>query len=261
MFKEAKLCWRLYKHQAHFQGTEYIKYKRPSRIRWVEHQVAALKSHIHDFPVFIGFCNNQITNPHNNQIKKIKAKLEGFKDDIYETECLVFEAVKFDILLVLLLTPKVMSVCRKVMRSFNKLLILLDHDGGDVFQRDDIYPTESEILKKLTYEEEEIIPERRTQAAVSDNPNNDYCQFCGYLLKCNLQDAIESCHQEFVTVTSSLKESLALWLESILENDIFKVVSVILDSDSYQFLESDVVYDEVKVVDYFKSPLLAKTVT
>ena len=187
--------------------------------------------------------------------------MKGFKDDIYETECLVFEAVKFDILLVLLLTPKVMSMCRKVMRSFNKLLILLDHDGGDAFQRDDIYPTESEILEKLTYEEEEIIPERRTQAAVSDNPNNDYCQFRGYLLKGNLQDAIESCHQEFVTITSSLKESLALWLESILEIDIFKVVSVILDSDSYQFLESDIVYDEVKVVDYFKSPLLAKTVT
>ena len=57
-----------------------------------------------------------------------------------------------------LLTPKVMSVYRKVMRSFDKLLILLDRDGGDAFQRDDILLTASEILEKLTDEEEEIIP-------------------------------------------------------------------------------------------------------
>ena len=105
----------------------------------------------------------------------------------------------------------------------------------------------------------EIIPERRTRAAVSENSNNDYCQFHGYLQKGNLQDAIESCHQEFVNTISSLKESLAFRLESILENDVFKAVSVILDSESYQFLESDIVYDEVKVVvvDYFESTLLA----
>ena len=98
LFKKANLCWRLFKRQAHLQGIEYIKYKRPSETRWVEHQVAALKSHIHNFPVFIGFCNNQITNPHNNQIKKIKVKLEGIKDDICETKHFAFEAVKFDVL-------------------------------------------------------------------------------------------------------------------------------------------------------------------
>ena len=106
---------------------------------------------------------------------------------------------------------------------------LLDRDGGDAFQRDDIFPTATEILEKLTDEEEQIIPERRTRAPVSENTNNDYCQFHGYLLKGNLQDAIESCHQEFVTIISSLKESLALRLESILENDVFKAISVILD--------------------------------
>ena len=195
--------------------------------------------------------------------------MEGFKDDVCETKHLVFEAVKFDVLQIFspvsktlqevsLLTPKVMSVYRKVMKSVDKLLILLDHDGGDAFQRNDIFPTASEILEKLTDEEEEVIPECRTRAAVSENPNNDYCQFHGYLLKGNLQDAIESCHQEFVTIISSVKESLALRLESILENDVFRAISVILDSKSYQFLESDNVYDEVKVVaDYLESPLLA----
>ena len=68
-------------------------------------------------------------------------------------------------------------------------------------------------------------------------------------------DAIESCHQEFVTIISSVRESLALWLESILENDVFKAISVILDSESYQFLESDIVFDEVKVVVDYSSHL------
>ena len=54
-----------------------------------------------------------------------------------------------------------------------------------------------------------------------------------------------------------LKEYLALQLESILENNIFKAISVILDSKCYQFLESDIVYNEVKVVYYFESPMLA----
>ena len=71
------------------------------------------------------------------------------------------------------------------MRSFDKLLILLDREWGDAFQRDDIFPKASEILEKLTDEEEEIIPKYRTQAAVSENPYNDYCQFHGYLLKVN----------------------------------------------------------------------------
>ena len=150
----------MFKQQTHFQGIEYRKYKRPSGTQWVEHQVAALKVHIHNFPVLIGFCNNQITNPHNNRIKKIKTELEGFKDDVCETKHLVFEAVKFDVLQIFspvsktlqevsLLTPKVMSVYRKVMKSVDKLLILLDHDGGDAFQRNDIFPTASEILEKL----------------------------------------------------------------------------------------------------------------
>ena len=185
--------------------------------------------------------------------------MESFKDDICETKRLVFEAVNFDVLQILspvsktlqevsLLTTKVMSVCRKVMRSFDKLLILLDRDGGDAFQMDDIFPTASEILEKLNDEEEETIPGRRTRAAVSENPNNDYCQFHCYLLKDNLQDTTEFCHQEFVAIISSLKESLVLRLEFILENDIFKAISVILDSESYQFLESDIVYDELNVV-------------
>ena len=93
------------------------------------------------------------------------------------------------------------------MRSFDKL-VFVDRDGGDAFQRDDIFPRANEIFEKLTDEEEEIIPECCTRATVSENPNNDYCQFHGYLPKGNLQDAIESCHQKFVTVISWLSKGI-----------------------------------------------------
>ena len=63
-------------------------------------------------------------------LKQLKLTLEDFKNDICGTICLVFEAVKIDVLQILPpvsktlqevspLTPKVMSVCRKVMRSFD----------------------------------------------------------------------------------------------------------------------------------------------
>ena len=53
-------------------------------MRWVEHQIAALKSHLHNLLIFIRFCNNQIVHLHNVPIKKIKSKLEAFQDNVWE---------------------------------------------------------------------------------------------------------------------------------------------------------------------------------
>ena len=67
LFKKANLRWRLFKRQALFQGIDYLCYKRPRGTRWVEHQSAALKSHLHNLPVMIGFVTTKsqihITNP------------------------------------------------------------------------------------------------------------------------------------------------------------------------------------------------------
>ena len=72
LFKKANLRWRLFKRQSIFEGIPYIRYKRPSGTGWVEHQSAALYSHINNLPFFIGFCNDQILRPHNAQIKNVK---------------------------------------------------------------------------------------------------------------------------------------------------------------------------------------------
>ena len=77
---------------------EILRYKRPTGTRWVEHQTAAIASHLHNLPILIGFCNNQISAPHNTQIKKLKPKLEGIKTHTCKTKRILFLAIKLDVL-------------------------------------------------------------------------------------------------------------------------------------------------------------------
>ena len=60
-----------------------------------------------------------------------------------------------------LLTPKLLSVCQKAIKSFKKLLLLLNRDGKEAFHRNDIFKTASETLEQLSDEEDDIIPERQ----------------------------------------------------------------------------------------------------
>ena len=92
--KKTDLRWRLFKRQSLFQAKKYIRYKRPDDTKWGEHQIASLKSHLHNLLIFIRFCNNQIVHPDNVSIKKIHSKLERFPDNICETKRLIFEAIK-----------------------------------------------------------------------------------------------------------------------------------------------------------------------
>ena len=39
--------------------------------------IEALDSHLINLPILIRFCDQQISSPHNNTIKKLKSKLEG----------------------------------------------------------------------------------------------------------------------------------------------------------------------------------------
>ena len=68
-----------------------------------------LQSHLHNLPIFIGFCNSQVIDPRNVQIKKIKAKLESYKNDVCQTKPLLFEAIKLDVLNIVVPTTKTMQ--------------------------------------------------------------------------------------------------------------------------------------------------------
>ena len=130
-----------------------------------------------------------------------------------------------------------MSVCRKVIKSFEKLLLLLNRDGKEAFHRDDIFKTASEILEQLSNEENDIIPERQTRVASAENPNNEFCKFHGYILTGSLDSAMEIKLKEFKTIVESLIKALKSRLEPLLENEVFKAICIILDSESYPVSE------------------------
>ena len=96
-FKRANLKWRLFKRQAVFMGQKLFKYKQPTRTCWVRHQVDALESSIKNLPIFLGFANQQISDPYNQQMKDSKPKLQGLltiNSDITE---IIFNTIKVDI--------------------------------------------------------------------------------------------------------------------------------------------------------------------
>ena len=133
----------------------------------------------------------------------------------------------------------------------------MNRDGKEAFHHDDIFKTASEILEQLSNEEDNIIPERQTRAAAAENPNDDFCEFHGYLLTGSLDSAMEVNLKEFKTIVESLIKALKSCLEPLLENEVFKAICIILDSESYPFLSVDIIYDEVKViVEHSKSLLL-----
>ena len=133
----------------------------------------------------------------------------------------------------------------------------MNRDGKEAFHHN-IFKTASEILEQLSNEEDNSIPERQTRAAAAENPNNDFCEFHRYLLTGSLDSAMEINLKEFKTIVESLIKALKSHVEPLLENEVFKAICIILDSESYLFLSVDIIYDEVKViVEHSKSLLLA----
>ena len=112
----------------------------------------------------------------------------------------------------------------------------------------DIFKTASNILQQPSVDKEDIVPEHETRAAAAENPNNNFCNFHGYLLKGDLETAMEVNCKKFKHIITSLIEALKTQLQPLLENDVFKVIHIILDSESYKFLDADIIYDEVKVI-------------
>ena len=68
--------------------------------------------------------------------------------------------------------------------------------------------------------------------------------------------------EEFKHIITTLIKALKTRLQPLLENNVFKAISSILDSESYKFLDGDVIHDKAKViVEHFKdffSPIIVR---
>ena len=88
--------------------------------------------------------------------------------------------------------------------------------------------------------------------------DSNYSKFHDYIMKGHIEDAIATCHSKFIDILLNLKTGLTLQMEQLLENPVFKSNGMILNSESYQFHITGVLYDKVQVeTDHFKSMLMA----
>ena len=90
--------WQLSKRQSLYTGLDKKRYESLNGTRWVEHRIAALESHLHNFPILNDFCDQQIKQLHNQTMKKLVLVLEGIHKNIASTKSLLFDSVKLDIL-------------------------------------------------------------------------------------------------------------------------------------------------------------------
>ena len=266
LFKRANLRWRLFKRQAIFQGISYEQCKPPTGTRWVEHQARALQSHLKNLPVLIGFCNQQISSPHNKSMKDIVPKLMGIKNTLANTAKAIFFAAKLNVLLMLqpmtkvlqkaeLLAPELISSCGKALKNMTKLSTLLEQEGSEALKRDQLFPNTAKLIKDLNVEVSQIVPERQTrQSADANEPGtHNYVLLHDYLLKGNLDNAIDKVGSELLQIVCQLKVRLSARLSSVVEDPLFKAMAMFLDTPSYQFHEfGDIVREVNIIVNWFK---------
>ena len=216
-FKRANLKWRLFKRQAIFMGQKLFKFKRPTGTRWVEHQVDALESSIKNLPIFLGFTNQQISDPYNQQMKHSKPKLQGLLTDNSDITKIVFNTIKVDILSVLrpvskilqessLLLRQLITICSSAIKTVKKMKKLVEtHE--DPFANPEFFPTFNKFIEQLKEEPEELLPFRKTRNDTQANPGGFKFSFHGYLLTGNPDKAKENCKQLYPEILTALKEA------------------------------------------------------
>ena len=70
--------------------------------------------------------------------------------------------------------------------------------------------------------------------AAAENLSNNFCYFYEYLLNEDLETTMEVNYKEFKHIPASLIYALKTQLQPLLENDVLKAISIILDSESHK---------------------------
>ena len=168
-FKKSPLQWCLFKRQSLYMGLDKKCYKRLSGKRWVGHRIAALESHLHNLQILIGFCDQQIKQPHNQTMKKLVPVLEGICKNIASTKSLLFNSVKLDILNLLqpmskiiqdtsLLSPTFITTCEVTMQNGKCMKNLVEEKQREAFHDSELFHHTRLVLNQLTEEVQEIVP-------------------------------------------------------------------------------------------------------
>ena len=134
--------WRLFKRHAIIVGKPHRHFKRPGDTHWVAHQIQALNTYLYNLSTFLGFLNNQISDPHNTTMLKEGPHLEGVLSDCCGLVVLFFQYLKIDILQVIkptslileslsLILPEAIPTINVTLWKVQKLHCKFEENGVD----------------------------------------------------------------------------------------------------------------------------------
>ena len=202
------------------------KYKRLLCTRWVEHRTEALDSHLINLPILIRFCDEQISSPHNNTIKKLKSKLEGVRKSVTSVTALIFNSVKLDVLEVVqpmskilqetsLLSPTLLTTCTVTMENISRMSDLIENwkEKGKIKE---LFPLTLKALDSLEKESANLIPNPQLQG--HDETGNKML-FYGYSMKGNVQNALDKVLNEMKAILKKMKQSFSDRYDCILKDE------------------------------------------
>ena len=161
------------KRQAQFKGFPVHIFKRDLGTCWVEHQAIATSVYLINLPVTAGFFNHQIASPYNASMKLAITKMEGFEKSMCKTSCIVFHAIKLDMLQLIrpvskilqdnaLISPEFILLCQRVINNVQKAQKLLSLKSVDAFLEKTVFPEMNTVLSQIGKYNNVVFIERQT---------------------------------------------------------------------------------------------------
>ena len=135
-------------------------------------------------------------------MKLATSKLKGIRQNVCNTDRIIYCALTLDILSVLapmskilqeaeLMSPGLISICSATLKNIEGMLTMVENDGS-ALERSLIFPRTTEIINVMRNEEQEIVAELETRSSVV---HQEHVSFHGYLLTGSLHDAKEQTSQ------------------------------------------------------------------
>ena len=117
----------------------------------------------------MGFCNQQISSPHNKSIKDIVPQLTGIMNTLANPAKAIFSASKLDVLLMLqpmskvlqkaeLLAPELITCCQRALKNMTKLSTVLEEEGCEALKKEPLFPNTAKLLLEMKPEVAQIVP-------------------------------------------------------------------------------------------------------
>ena len=116
LFKCANFKWQLFKRHAIMVGQQHRRFKRPSGMQWVAHQVDALDT-FHNLYTLLGYLHNQIADPYNATLCKEQQRLKSILSNCSNLVVLIFNVIKSDILRLIRPTSLVLESVSVLLRE------------------------------------------------------------------------------------------------------------------------------------------------